>query len=106
MEILAKALDYERIVLDAFLKVLLIKLSIDLQETRKLAREQFLVKALIQKILKAAGIAGVEGGYVNGGPAVPVGGLTSAEFYYSQLAHQRDVDRWRIISVQVLEFEA
>ena len=69
MEILAKALDYERITLDAFLK-----------ETRKLAREQFLIKALIQKIVKAAG---VEDGYVNGGPVVVGGGMTSAEYYYS-----------------------
>lgn len=69
MEVLAKALDYERITLDAFLK-----------ETRKLAREQFLFKALIQKIVKAVG---VEDGYVNGGPVVVGGGMTSAEYYYS-----------------------
>jgi hypothetical protein len=53
------------------------------QETRKIAREQFLTKALIQKILKAAGVAGIEGGYVNGGPVVAGGGMSSAEFYYS-----------------------
>lgn len=69
MEILAKALDYEKITLDAFLK-----------ETRKLAREQFLIKALIQKIVKAAG---VENGHVNGGPVVVGGGMTPAEYYYS-----------------------
>jgi len=69
MEILAKALDHERITLDAFLK-----------ETRKLAREQFLTKALIQKIVKAAWI---ENGYVNGGPVVVGGGMTPSEYYYS-----------------------
>jgi hypothetical protein len=49
------------------------------KETRKLAREQFLVKALIQKIMKAARI---ENG-VTGGPVVVGGGMSSAEYYYS-----------------------
>jgi hypothetical protein len=49
-------------------------------ETRKIAREQFSIKALIQKILKSAEI---EVGDVNGGPVVVGGGMTSAEYYYS-----------------------
>jgi Vps23 core domain len=68
MEILAKALDYERITLDAFLKVPFFWYwELTGEETRKLAREQFLIKALIQKILRATGIVP---GYVNGGPDV------------------------------------
>jgi Vps23 core domain len=65
MEILAKALDYERITLDGFLKVPLLEMEADGEETRKLSREQFLIKALIQKILRSTGIVP---GYVNGGP--------------------------------------
>ena len=83
IEILAKALDHERISLDAFLKVFISFRYVQIdnkKETRKLAREQFLIKALIQKIVKSAGI-GV--GDVNGGSAVLGGGMTSAEYYYS-----------------------
>ena len=81
IEILSKALDYERISLDAFLKVSLPSIGeSNGQETRKLAREQFLVKALIQKILKAAGI---EPGETDGEWVVVRGGKTSAEYYYS-----------------------
>jgi ESCRT-I complex subunit TSG101 len=80
MEILAKALDYERISIDTFLKVYIISFLINAQETRKLAREQFLIKALIQKIIKSAGI---EVNAMNGGPMVAGGGMTSAEYYYS-----------------------
>jgi len=85
MEILAKALDHERITLDSFLKVPITFSQANgcLQETRKLAREQFLVKALIQKILKATGIVP---GNVKGestGIGAGMGGLTGAEYYYS-----------------------
>jgi ESCRT-I complex subunit TSG101 len=91
IEILAKALDCERISLDIFLKVpknILptpkIIVDVHFKETRKLAREQFLIKALIQKILKSAGI---EFGNVNGGggggSTVLGGGMTRAEYYYS-----------------------
>jgi hypothetical protein len=38
-----------------------------------------LIKALIQKILKSAGI---ETGDVNGGQVVVGGGMTNAEYYY------------------------
>ena len=79
MEVLAKALSYERISLDAFLKVLDHCMFAESQETRKLAREQFFIKALIQKILKSAGL---ETGDANGNPVIGAG-MTSAEYYYS-----------------------
>jgi len=52
-------------------------------ETRKLAREQFLVKALIQKILKATGIVPGDGKGESTGVGAGTGGLTGAEYYYS-----------------------
>lgn len=45
-----------------------------------MAREQFLIKALIQKIVK---LAGIEAGDVNGGSVVLRDGMISAEYYYS-----------------------
>jgi hypothetical protein len=51
-----------------------------MKETRKLARKQFLVKALIQKIVK---LAKVENSGVNGAPVVVGGGMSNAEYYYS-----------------------
>jgi len=69
MEVLAKALDYERISLDVFLK-----------ETRKLAREQFLIKALVNKIVKSAGI---DSAGINGEPVVVGGGMSATDYYYS-----------------------
>jgi ESCRT-I complex subunit TSG101 len=82
MEILAKALDYERITLDAFLKVSFPKgWELTGEETRKLAREQFLIKALIQKILRATGIVP---GHVNGVPdAQSSGAVMGGGGYYS-----------------------
>jgi ESCRT-I complex subunit TSG101 len=88
MEILAKALDHERLSLDIFLKVnwFLLFGRIDFKEMRKLAREQFLIKALIRKILTSAGIEAA--GEMNGAPVIvadpgyyaPVRGESS---YYS-----------------------
>ena len=45
-----------------------------------MAREQFLIKALIQKIVKSADI---EAGDANVGSVVLRSGMTSTEYYYS-----------------------